>query len=135
MFRTVMGVLYADSFCCFGHWQEKVTVDGEKHRSSRPKLCIHSMNAMLIISHRRPSKSLLYKTFGCAKRLRILDGRHDCQDHKGNAELVLSLDGLEGTGRGGSQVSISPLSIDCALFLLLVALTRYGRDSSRHSFP
>lgn len=54
---------------------------------------------------------------------------------KGNAELVLSLDGLEGTRRGGSQVSINPLSIDCALFLLLVALTRYGRDSSRHSFP
>lgn len=107
MFRTVMGV-YADSFCCFGHWQEKVTVDGEKHRSSRPKLCIHSMNAMLIISHRRPSKSLLHKTFSSAKRLRILDGKHECQDHKSNAEL-LSLDGLEGTRRGGRSSKHQPI--------------------------
>lgn len=41
----------------------------------------------------------------------------------------------KGLGEEEGQVSISPLSIDCALFLLLVALTRYGRDSSRHSFP
>lgn len=107
MFRTVMGV-YADSFCCFGHWQEKVTVDGEKHRSSRPKLCIHSMNAMLIISQTRPSKSLLHKTFGSAKHLRILDGKHECQDHKSNAEL-LSLDGLEGTRRGGRSSKHQPI--------------------------
>lgn len=66
------------------------------------------MNAMLIISHTRPSKSLLYKTFGSAKHLRILDGKHECQDHKSNAEL-LSLDGLEGTRRGGRSSKHQPI--------------------------